>query len=155
MTKPRKRIVTDPNQLSLFDLLQQERDERLQTTPGRMCCSSRLKVAVLAAIKAAPKSRETIADDMSGLTGQAVTVNNINSWIAESHPHRIPAELVPALCEATGSIEPIRVLAETAGVFTLPGVDALRSEVQKLREEERKISAERRRRELFLREIEG
>lgn len=155
MTKKHKRIVTDPNQLSLFDLLIQEQQERADNAPGRMCVSSQLLVAVRMAIRQAPKSRETLADEMSELTGQTISVHQVNNWTAESHPHRMPAEFIPALCESTGCLEPVRVLAEAAGVFTLPGADALRSEVQKLREEERKISAERRRRELFLRELEG
>ncbi len=153
MTKAKQNFV-DERQLSLLELLKQEQAERAEQTPGRLCCSSRLRAAVAAAVKAAPKSRETLADEMSELTGQLVTIHNLNSWIAESHPHRLPAELLPALCRATGCDEPLRVLAETAGVFTLPGVDALRAEVQKLREDEQKISRERKRRELFLKELE-
>lgn len=153
MTKVRKRIVADPGQLSLFDLIRQERDERALVTPGRMCVSSRLMASIGEAIRSAPKSRETIADEMSHLTGQLVTVHMINSWTAESHPHRIPAELLPAFCQSTGSVEPLRVLSEAAGVYTLPGADALRAEVQKLREEEQKLASERKRRELFLKEL--
>ncbi|WP_429885345.1 hypothetical protein [Geoalkalibacter halelectricus] len=153
MTKGKQGFV-DERQMSLLELLQQERTERQEQAPGRLCCSTRLKAAVAAAVKAAPKSREMLADEMAALTGQAVTVHNLNSWIAESHPHRLPAELLPALCQATGNTEPLRVLAETAGIYTLPGVDALRAEVQKLREDEQKISRERRRRELFLKELE-
>lgn len=155
MTKARKRIVSDPNQLSLLDLLTQERDERQAAAPGRLCVSAKLQAAVKAAIKSAPKSRETLADEMAELTGQPISVHMVNNWIAESHPHRLPAELLPALVQATGSIEPLRVLAESTGVFTLPGADALRAEVQKLREEEHKIAVQRKRRELFLKEMEG
>ncbi len=155
MTKPRKRIVSDPNQMSLLDYLKQEREERMAKAAGRLCVSARLQSAIRAAIKAAPKSRETIADEMSELVGQTVTVHQVNNWTAESHPHRMPAELLPAFCEATGSIEPLRVLAEAAGVFTLPGADALRAELQRLDEEAKRIAAEKRKRLLFLRELEG
>lgn len=154
MTKNRKRIAIDPGQLDLFSLLQQERIERAEVQAGRMCVSARFMVAAREAIRLAPKSRETICDEMTHLTGQTVTVHMLNGWTAESHPHRLPAELLPAFCQATGSVEPLRVLAETAGVYTLPGVDALRAEVQKLREEEQKIAGERKRRETFLRELE-
>ncbi len=155
MTRRGKRIVNDPNQLSLLDLLQQDREERLAQAPGRLCVSARLQAAIRAAVKAAPKSRETIADEMAELTGSAISVHQINNWTAESHPHRMPAELVPAFCEATGSIEPLRVLAEAAGVFTLPGADALRAEVQKLDEQAKRIAAEKRKRLLFLQEMEA
>ncbi len=153
MTKGKQRIV-DERQMSLLELLTQERAEHQAAAPGRMCCSSRLKAAVAAAVKAAPKSREMIADEMCALTGQAVTVNNLNSWLAESHPHRLPAELLPALCHATGNTYPLQVLAEVAGVFTLPGADALRSEIQKRREQKREIDNEIRRAELLLKELE-
>ncbi len=155
MTKGRKRFVSDPGQMSLLDLLQQERAEREAQAPGRLNLSARLQAAIREAIRRAPKSREAIADEMAHLTGQPVTVHQVNNWTAESHPHRIPAELLPAFCEATGCIEPLRILAEAAGVFTLPGPDALRAEVQKLREEEQRITRERKRRELFLKEMEG
>jgi hypothetical protein len=154
MTKSRKRIATDLGQLSLFDLLQRERDDRAETQAGRMCVSARLMATAREAIRQVPKSRESIADEMTHLSGQPVTVHMINSWTAESHPHRLPAELLPAFCQATGSVEPLRILAEATGVYTLPGVDALRAEVQKLREEEQKIAGERKRRETFLRELE-
>lgn len=155
MTKRRKKIDNHgPQQMSLFDLLRAGQETHAAQAPGRLCCSAKLRAAVGAAIKAAPKSREAIADEMAQMTGAAISVHNLNSWTAESHPHRMPAEYVPAFCVATGSIEPIRVLAETAGVYTLPGEDALRSEVQKLREQERQIAAERRKRELFLKEME-
>jgi hypothetical protein len=154
MTKAKQSFV-DERQMSLLDLLKQERQERLDAAPGRLCCSARLRAAVAQAVKAAPKSREALADELAELTGSPVTVHNLNSWLAESHPHRIPAELLPALCKATGSAEPLRVLAEAAGIYTLPGADALRAEVQKLREQEHRIAAERKRRELFLKELES
>ncbi len=154
MTKTQKRIVNDPRQTSLLDLLEQERSERLANAPGRLCVSARLQAAVKAAIKGAAKSRETIADDMTALLGTSVSVHQVNNWTAESHPHRLPAEYLPAFCHATGSVEPLRVLAEASGVYTLPGADALRAEVQKLREQEREISLQRKRHELFLKELE-
>lgn len=153
MTKTRKRIV-NPNQMSLLDYLQQERDVRADQTPGRLNVNARLQAAIREAVKRAPKSRETIADEMTDLVGQGITVHQINNWTAESHPHRIPAELLPAFCMSTGSMEPMRVLAEAAGVFTLPPPDALRADVQKLREQKRDIEGEIRRAELFLKEME-
>ncbi len=151
----KRKTTSDPNQMSLLDLLRQERVERQQSLPGRLCVSAKLLAAVKGAIKGAPKSRETIADEMSELAGYDVSVHQINNWTAESHPHRLPADLLPAFCRATECVEPLRVLCEAAGVFTLPGADALRAEVQKLREQEHKLAAERKRRELFLKEMES
>jgi len=153
MTKSRKRFV-GPGQMSLFDLLIQEREQRAASAPARLNVVAALHAAIREAIRQAPKSRETIAEEMTALAGQPISVHQVNNWTADSHPHRIPAELLPAFCQATGSIEPLRLLAEAAGVFTLPGPDALRAEIQKLDEEARHITREKRKRELFLKEME-
>lgn len=153
MTKAKGKIVTDGRQMSLLDLLQQEKVERQSTTPGRLCVSARLLMAVKNAIRQAPKSRDILADELTELTGQTITVAMLNNWTAESHPHRLPAELLPALCQATGCDEPLRVLAETAGLFTLPGVDALRAQIQKLDEQVHELNREKRRHQLFLKEM--
>lgn len=67
----------------------------------------------------------------------------------------MPGRLYAAFCVATGDIELIRIQAEAAGVFTLPGPDALRAEIQKLDEETKKLQAEKRKRQVFLQELEG
>ncbi len=74
MTKPIKRIVDDYKQMSLLDLLLAERDELTNKRAGRMCISAKLLSAVKKAIKEAPKSRETLADEMAELSGADVTV---------------------------------------------------------------------------------
>lgn len=153
MTKQRKRFVSS-NQMSLFDLLIQEREQRAIKIPGRLNVSATLQSSIREAIRKAPKSRETIAEEMTELTGLHVSVHQVNNWTADSHPHRIPAELLPAFCQATGSIEPLRLLAEMAGVFTLPGPDALRAEIQKIDEEAKRLHREKRKREVFLKEME-
>lgn len=153
MTKARQRIV-GKDQLSLLDLLRHDQEQRLSQAPGRLNMATQLQAAIIQAIRLAPKSREIIADEISTLTGCPVSVHQVNNWTAESHPHRIPAELLPAFCKATGSIEPLRLLAEAAGVFTLPGPDVLRAEIQKLEEEARQIGREKRKCELFLKEME-
>jgi hypothetical protein len=61
---------------------------------------------------------------------------------------------MPAFCRATGDNRPLRLLAEMAGLFALPGPDALRSEIRRLEEDAKQINAERRKRELFLKEME-
>jgi hypothetical protein len=49
----------------------------------------------------------------------------------------------------------MRIIAEAAGAFAMPGPDAIRSEIQKLREQSRKINAELRKRELFVSQMEA
>lgn len=154
MSKAGKKIVMDDRQMSLFELLSQERDERA-AGPGCRCISARLMVAVKEAVKGAPKSRETIADEMSFETGAEITVHMINGWIAESHPHRFPAEYVGALCRVTGCTRPAEVIATDAGLFALQAPDALRAEIQHYAEVKTKAGAEERRRKVLLAAIEG
>ena len=155
MAKNAKKIVTDPDQMSLFDLLKQEQAEHKEATPGKRCVSAQLNFAAKKSLKQAPKSRETIADEMSFLTGQEVTIHMINSWAAESHPHRLPAEMVPAFCEATGCDAVLMVLNGALSKHVLPGADALRSEIQKLDEEAKRLGKEKQKRVLFLKELVG
>lgn len=139
MTKTAQKIVSENQQMSLFALLSQDRAERAAVQVGRKSVSIRLQAAVKTAVKQAPKSRETLADEMAELAGTKITVDMINGWLAESHPHRLPAEFLPALCSATGSTEPLRIIAEASGLFTLAGPDALRADMQKDMEQKREI----------------
>ena len=155
MTNKRQKSVNDDKQMNLFDLLTQQREERIEHAPGTMCVSVKLLSAVKQAIKQAPKSRETIADEMSLLTGAEISIHMINSWVADSHPHRLPAEFLPALCHATGSTAPIRVLADAAGIYALQAPDALRAEIQQYAEAESQARAEKSKRKTLLAAIEG
>jgi hypothetical protein len=61
MAKNKQSFVNDPAQLSLFDAIKREQEERTAKRPGRMCVTARLNAAVKNAIKNAAKSREQIA----------------------------------------------------------------------------------------------
>ncbi len=142
-------------QMSLFDYVQKLEAERRKVTEGSLNVKERLRAALNAAIKQCNLSRHQIAGEMSHLIGADITRTQIDSWTAESKElNRIPAEYLPAFCRATGSIEPMRIIAEAAGAFAMPGPDAIRSEVQRLREQARKINSELRKREMFIAEME-
>ena len=155
MTKNSKKIVTDPDQMNMFDLLKQEQVEKKERAPGRLCITVPLCFAVKKSLKQAPKSRETIAEEMSFESGQEVTIHMINSWAADSHPHQLPSSLVPSFCEATGCDAVAMVINDSLGKHVLPGVDALRSEIQKLDEETKRLAKEKQKRVLFLKELVG
>ena len=107
------------------------------------------------AIKGCSLSRWEIAGKMSHLLGAEVSKFSLDAWTAESKEgHRMPAEYLPAFCQVTGDQGPLRILAEVAGLYALPGPDALRSEIRKLEEDSKRINQERRKRELFLKEME-
>jgi len=111
------------------------------------------------AIKGCPLSIYQIAGEMSHLVGITITADQIYSWTRESdevngrQARHIPAEYLPAFCKATGSTEPLGLLGEVAGVFVLPGPEALRAEIQRLDEEIAGARKRKRRRMMFLKEI--
>lgn len=163
MTKVKHGLVNEPQkepqkesqkQLNLFDLLSQTREERIERSAASLCISASFLSAVKQALKQAPKSRETIADEMSFLSGRTVTLCMINNWAADSHPHDMPAELLHIFCSVCGCDAPLRLINDKAGVFTLPGADALRAEIQKLDEEEKRVAAEKRKHKILLQTLE-
>ena len=156
MTNNKTSLVNEAQkQLSLFDLLSQARDERTKEQPGSLCISARFLSAVKQAIKQAPKSRETIADEMTLLSGRTVTTSMINNWTADSHPHDMPSELLHIFCTVCGCDAPLRLINDSYGLFTLPGPDALRAEIQKLDEAEKRVAAEKRKHKLLLQTLVG
>lgn len=156
MPKRKNGLGGDPRQMSLLDLLQKAQELDLEPVgEGALDVHTRLCHALANAIRHSGLSRWEIAGRMSHLLGQEITQYMLNGWTAESkEAHRFPAEFLPAFCTVTGSRAPLQVLTEAAGMYCLPGPEALRAEIQKLREEERKVSAERRKREIFLKEME-
>ncbi|MEW6595689.1 MAG: hypothetical protein AB1413_12550 [Thermodesulfobacteriota bacterium] len=157
MAKKTPKIDVHPGQMSLLDLLVAARAQLGSPEEGEGCCNlrERLRLALCAAIKQCPLSRWEIAGQMSHLVGCEVSKYMLDAWTAESKDgHRMPAEYLPAFCKVTGDLAPLRIMAETAGLFALPGPDALRSEIRRLDEEAKRIREEKRKRELFLREME-
>ena len=157
MAKCKPRL--DTRQASLFDILSayQESQKRApaEQDAGSMDIDRQFRAAISAALKQCPQSRWHVAARMSELTGQEITKTMLDSWTAESKDgHRFPAIFLPAFCEATGSSEPLKMLGRPAGVFVLPGPEALRAEIQRIEEEINRQQAEKRKRVLFLKEIE-
>lgn len=153
----KKAQKTDTAQLSLLDLLQAA--EELRETPtsqGSSNVEAALRLALSDAVKNCPLGIHQIAGEMSHLLGETITAEMIYSWTAESKTkHQIWGSRLAAFCRVTKRRRPLEIVNEAAGMFCLPGPEALRAEIQKLREDEQKAARERRRRELFLREIEG
>ena len=154
MAKRRKRI--DDRQLNLFDYIKQLQACEQKTTEGTLNIRESLRLAINQALKESSLSRHQVAGEMSHLLGISITKWMIDAWTAESkNSHRIPAEYVPAFCEVTKFRLPLSILNEAAGIFALPGPDALRSEIQQWDEKEKTARAEKRKRQMFLKEMEG
>lgn len=153
----KRKQKTDTRQMSLFSVLQriQEDSAQDQASEGMMDIADDIRLALINAIKNCKLSRHQISGEMSHLLGLEVSKTTIDTWTAESKDrHRIPAEYLPAFCKVTGDLEAIRLLAECGGMFAMPGPEALRAEIQKYDEEERKARAEKRKRLKYLEDME-
>ena len=146
----------DINQASLFDILKDYSAETNGARPaGSFDIDRQFREAISLALKNCPLSRWQVAACMSELTGCEITKAMLDSWTAESKEgHRFPAIYLPAFCEAVGCSDPLRMLGKLVGVFVLPGPEALRAEIQRIEEEISRKQSEKRKRLVFLREME-
>lgn len=155
MAKIKQKI--DINQASLFDIIQNFQTVNNSARPaGSFDMDRQFREAISMSLKNCPLSRWQVAARMSEMTGQEITKTMLDSWTAESKEgHRFPTIFLPAFCEAVGCSEPIRVLGKPVGVFVLPGPEALRAEIQRIEEEITRKQTEKRKRLVFLKEMES
>jgi len=159
MAKPQGKLDRTARQRSLFDFAA-EASRPPAAHPARKTGSlnlqQRLREELKRAIRESDLSRWEIAGQMSDLIDSEISKYMIDAWTAESKEgHRFPAEYLPAFCRVTGSRGPLAMLAEAAGLYALPGPEALRAEIQKLDEEQKRLAAEKRKRQRFLEELEA
>ncbi|MBW2606103.1 MAG: hypothetical protein JRD05_00560 [Deltaproteobacteria bacterium] len=161
MSKSKRKI--DDKQLTIFGYLKSLSEQQIsQPSPseGQYRIIDPLKASLRTAIKNSPLSRHQIAGEMSHLVDDSISKEMIDSWTRESdeingRPGRhIPAEYLPAFCKATGDNEPLIIMGKMVGLFVLPGPEALRAEIQKLDEEHLRIKAKKKKRIIFLKEME-
>lgn len=145
------------NQLSLFDILKNYQKQQSTKKPaGSFNIDTAFREAISEALKRCPRSRWEVAGRMSELTGTDISKSMLDSWTSEAkESHRFPAIFLPAFCEASGCSEPLKILGRLVGVFVLPGPEALRAEIMKLEEEIGKKQQEKRKRMVFLKEMEA
>jgi hypothetical protein len=154
MTKKQNRL--DINQASLFDILKNYQEEsQAAHSAGSFNIDRQFRAAISEALKHCSLSRWQVAVRMSELTGGAISKTMLDSWTAESKEgHRFPAIFLPAFCEAAGCSEPLKMMGRLVGVFILPGEEALRAEIQRIEEEINRKQTEKRKRLVFLKEME-
>lgn len=161
MENKKKHQPQQTSQESLFDWIrladaisQQSEDDAAHA--GSLDIDAELRAAVSADIKACPLSRYQIAARMSELIGCEITESMLYSYTSESKErHRFPCQFLPAFVIATGGRRAFEVLSRRAGLFALPGPEALRAEIQHLEEDIKKKQHEKHKRQIFLKEIEG
>lgn len=155
----------NPGQLPLFDLIREAHHAGANSqTPaaGSLDIDSQLRAAASEDLRNAadasgrPLSRYEVAARMSELIGREITGTMLNNYTADAHDrHNFPCQYLPAFVTATGGQRrAFDVLSRTAGLFALPGAEALRAEIQHLEEDIKRKKDEKARRLLFLREID-
>lgn len=117
-----RRISANRRQSNLFEQYD-------NVAPGSINDAAMVRAILTDSIKKSGKSRDEIAEIMSGLTGTEVTVRRLNAFTAESREDfRFPIELARAFCMATRDFALLRHLIEAAGfrVVTKTEFDVLR-----------------------------
>lgn len=162
MTNKTEKAVS--GQMSLLDYIEQAAELARQGT-GKPAGSLNIDKELVAAIKEDLRhakddkgcylSVAQVAARMSDLTGSEITESMFRNWTAPTHPHNIPCLYLPAFVVSTGGQRrAFEVLSRHAGLFALPGPEALRAEIQRIDEDIRKKKAEKMKRETFLKEME-
>jgi len=148
MSNLKKRI--DARQPNIFEAMTRGREEE-KDRPGSMHCLDDLKTAMNQALKRCPLSRHQVAGQMSHLLNTQITKEMIDSWTAESKADRhVPAEYLPAFCDAAGDDGPLLVLNRKRRLHAFQEPEALRSEIHRLQEEARQLNREIRKRQQLL-----
>lgn len=108
-------------------------------------------------IKTCPQSRYQIAARMSELLGSEVTKSQLDNWTAESHElHRMPAQFLAAFVLATGGQRcAMETVTRHAGIFALPGPEALRAEMQRIDDRIRDLKQAKKKASVFIQVVEG
>jgi hypothetical protein len=83
-----------------------------------------VRAALVDAIRGCGKSRETIADEMSALSGVEITVRRLDGFTAESREDlRFPMELARAFCVVTGDTNLLRSVVAGLGLQLINAVE--------------------------------
>lgn len=153
----RKMDKAPSGQLSLFDMVRERQVERVnQHQEGSLVVGPRLRAALSSALRQCPFDRYEVASHMSRLLNRNISKDQVDAWTAESKDgHRIPAEYIPAFCQATGSVEPLRLLADVTDCFLLESEDALKAELGRISIERRELTRRDRAVRELLEEMRG
>lgn len=152
-----RRSADIPHQLSLLDAIAAaEALRRRSPYQGELCqLESRVRSSLSEGISLSPLNRWQIAGEVSSLLGREVSKHMLDKYTSPDAPHHCPPDVLAAVCRVIQWREPLHLLAEAAGLFCLPGPEALRAEIHHLEEQERTARAEKRKREAFLKQMEG
>ena len=152
-------------QMGLFDQIKEVMELTRQTEgPGKgtLDITRAFKEAMAEDIKHARSetgqeiSQPMVAARMTELAGREISSSTLYNWTSPEHPHCMRADYLHVFVIATGGQRrAIELVSRKAGLFALPGPDALRVEIQQLDEVMKKACEEKKKRMMYLREIEN
>ncbi len=144
MSKPRRNPDSRLVQLTLP--LSSLPSQKLKA--GSLRSSEAVKEALRVALRGCGLSRETVADELSRLTGESISIHTVNNWAAPGKNDRsIPLEQLAALCVVTGDAGIARAALEAAGLTVLEDHEVPYFELGRITAEDRERA--RRKKELM------
>lgn len=157
MAKSKKKIDCGSGQLSLFEVLSKINNQAPHTPsirPASFNLDLRLREEISQGIRQSSLSGYQVAARMSELTGVEISKAQLDSWTAESKGnHRFPAAYLAAFCEATGYLEPLRIMAELVRCHLIESHDALLTELGRIEHKKKELSDRERTIRQILREL--
>lgn len=137
-TKRGKIDIPSSNQLSIFDTAQWAQQP---PAPGSFNVSQQLRETITEALKRCALSRYGAAAGMSELLGVEITKSMLDAWTAESKDgHRFPAEYLPAFCQVTGCLEPLRILSNLLKCHLVESHEAMLVELARIERDKRDLA---------------
>lgn len=134
---------TDPAMVQLSLPLSSLPSQRLRS--GSLRTSEAVKEALRKALRNCGLSRDLMAEELTRLTGEAVSIHQINNWAAPGKGDRsIPLEQLAALTFITGDAGLARAALECAGWAVLRPDEVPYFELGRMAAEDRERTRKRR-----------
>jgi hypothetical protein len=141
MTKRRTTSDTAPRQL----LLPLHSGGTNCIRAGRLCRKDAVREALTQALAGCQLSREEVAQELTRLTGEAVSVNHVHNWCSEGKREwRFPLELATAFCLITGDYGMISAILDGTGHGLADEGTMVLAEYGQILVEERKRASKKR-----------
>jgi hypothetical protein len=142
----KKRANFDPRVVQLTLPLSEIPSGRRES--GTLRTKERVKAALKDGFAKCGLPREVIAEELTRLTGESISVHSLNNWVAPGKEDRsLPLEYAAALTVITGDIRIVQAALSCAGLLVLSDEEASYYQLGKLVAEER--ARAKKKRQLF------
>jgi len=111
---------------------------------GSLRAKEAVKEALKHALASCGLSRDVVADELSRLTGESISIHQVNNWVAPGKDDRcVPLEYAGALAVITGDTGFLQVAVEAAGILVLTHEQAPYYDLGVITAEDRARAAQR------------